>query len=117
MSLTFVIIGSIGAFMATGFLGMLAIFSAAGFGNCKQPIGALPSALLSVLVLAMPASAIASGVIVIIGYFAGGSATTFWWYALPAATLALYLCYINILGRFVPDADFKTVLTPDEKTE
>lgn len=98
MSLTWTILGTIFQLMLACFLFMVVVFSAAGIGNSTQ----LDRFQLNVLNLSMyvlPATCAVSAGIVVYLHGHGGSAASYWWYAMPLAATVLYLFYAIVLGH------------------
>lgn len=92
MSSGWLIFGTIAQLMLAYFLFMVVVFSAAGMSNTAS-LGRLPLVILNLSMYVLPALCVLSAGIVLYLYKHGGSAASYWWYALPLVALAVYLIY------------------------
>lgn len=98
MTLGWIIFGTIAQLMLGFFLFMLVVFSAAGIGNGGH-LDRFQLTLLNLSMIVLPAVCILSAGVVLYLYKHGGSALSYWWYALPLAVTSLYLVYAISLSR------------------
>lgn len=90
MSLGWVIAGSVAEVTLAFFLFMLGAFAGGGIANGNN-LSKFHMAVLDFSLLALPASCIISGGIVVYFYNTGGNAMAYWWYAVPLVLTGLYL--------------------------
>lgn len=96
MSSGWLILGTIVQLVLACFLFMVVVFSAAGMANASR----FQLAVLNLSMYALPALCILSAGVVLYLYRHGGSAASYWWYALPLAATVLYLVYaISVNSR------------------
>ena len=93
MSLTWVIIGTIGQLVLAGFLFMFTIFSAGGIANNNESLGQIQNAILVASIYLMPLSCLVSAGIVIYFYNQGASANTYWINMVPILLTSVYVLY------------------------
>lgn len=96
MSFGWTLLGTIGQLMLANFLFMLVVFSGGGIVTGNQ-LSRLQLKILDLSMFALPAACALSVVIVIYLHWRGGSAMSYWWYAMPLAATALYLAYFTAL--------------------
>lgn len=98
MTLAWTLLGTIAQLTLALFLFMLVVFSAGGIAN-GMALGRLELGILNLSVFALPGLCVLSAAIVIVLHLRGGSAASYWWYAMPLAATLLYLAYAVWLGR------------------
>ena len=98
MSLGWVIAGTFGELMLAMFLFMMAVFAGGGMANGNE-LSERQILLLDLSMLALPASAVISAVVVIYLYNTDAGPLAYWWYALPAAAVALYALLVSSMTR------------------
>ncbi|OOG51111.1 hypothetical protein [Rhodanobacter sp. C01] len=98
MSLTWTILGTISQLLLAYLLFMVVVFSATGIGN-DDPLGKLQLNILNLSMYVLPALCAASAGIVVYLHRHGGSAASYWWYAMPLVATVLYLVYALMLGN------------------
>ncbi|MBE1159920.1 hypothetical protein [Dyella acidiphila] len=77
---------------------MLVVFSASGIANGPQ-LSKIQLAILTASMYVLPALCVLSAIIVVYLHRHGGSAMSYWWYAMPPAATVLYLAYALTLNR------------------
>lgn len=98
MSLGWVIAGSIVQLQMCVVLFMMVVLSASGIGDRHGP-GRMHTAILNGCMVALPATALLSAVVVICLYFRDAGAIGYWWYALPLGATVLYMGYAVALAK------------------
>lgn len=110
MSLGWVIAGSIVQLQMCVVLFMMVVLSASGMGDRRGP-GRMHTVILKGCMIALPATALLSAVVVICLYFRDAGATGYWWYALPPGAAVLYLGYaVGLAKRENPRAAHSWIL-------
>lgn len=98
MSFGWTLLGTFGQLMLAYFLFMVVAFSAGGVAS-ESRLGKLQMKILDLSIFALPAACVLSAAMVLYLDWRGGSAMSYWWYAMPLAATALYLGYVIALGR------------------
>jgi hypothetical protein len=98
MSFGWTLIGTIAQLMLALFLFMVVVFSASGIANGAS-LGKFQMGVLNLSMYVLPALCVLSAIIVVYLHRHGGSAMSYWWYAMPLAATGLYLAYAISLGR------------------
>ena len=98
MSLGWVIVGTIMQLQVCVCLFLMVVSSASSMGAHREP-GRMHMAVLNACMLALPATAVLSAVVVIFLYFQDASSVGYLWYALPLVAAALYMGYVLGLAR------------------
>lgn len=98
MSFGWTLLGTIGQLMLANLLFMLVVFSAGGIvtGN---GLSRLEVKVLDLSMFALPGVCVLSALMVLFMHWRGGTAASYWWYAMPLAATALYLAYFTGLIR------------------
>lgn len=92
MSLGWVIAGTAGQVLLGVFLFMVVIFSGAGIVNGHN-LSPFQTGILNFSMYALPALCVISACVVLYLYHIDGSASSYWWYAVPVIAAAVYLIY------------------------
>jgi len=98
MSFGWTLLGTIAQLMLAYFLFMVVVFSAGGVASDSH-LGRLQMSILNLSMYALPAACVVSAGIVVYLHRHGGSAMSYWWYAMPLAVTALYVGYVIALGH------------------
>lgn len=98
MSLTWTVLGTIAQLLLAYFLFMVVVFSAGGIAN-GVTLGRVQLGILNLSVFVLPGLCVLSAAIVVFLHLRAGSATSYWWYAMPLGATLLYLAYAVWLGR------------------
>lgn len=92
MTVGWTLAGTVAQLMLAGFLFMMVVFSAAGIGN-GVALGKLQLAIFNLSVFVVPALCVLSAGIVVYLHMHGGSASSYWWYAMPLGATVVYFVY------------------------
>jgi hypothetical protein len=98
MSIGCTLLGTFGQLMLAYLLFMLVAFSAGGIANGGQ-FHRFQMKILNLSLFVLPGACALSAVIVLCLHWGGGSAQSYWWYAVPLAATVLYLVYFQSLVR------------------
>lgn len=100
MSIGWTLLGTFGQLMLAYLLFMLVAFSAGGLVSGGQ-FRRVQVKFLDLSLFVLPGTCGLCAVIVLYLHWAGGSARSYWWYALPLAATTLYFAYFSVLVRQV----------------
>jgi hypothetical protein len=100
MSVVWTLLGTFAQVMLGMLMFMGVVFSASAFGN-NASLSKFQVGVLTSFIYLLPALCALSALIVIYLHWRGGSATSYWWYAMPFAGPLIYLGYIFTISRYV----------------
>lgn len=98
MSVGWTLLGTFGQLMLGYLLFMLVAFSAGGLVSGNQ-FRRVQMKVLDLSLLVLPGACGLSAVIVLCLHWLGGSALSYWWYAMPLIAATLYVVYFSALVR------------------
>ncbi|MEO5829057.1 MAG: hypothetical protein ABIQ36_00655 [Rhodanobacter sp.] len=96
MSILWTLLGTFGQLILANVLFMLVAFSAGGLVSNGQ-VRRLQVKILDLSLLVLPGACALSALIVLCLHGWGGSARSYWWYALPLVMTVLYFAYFHAL--------------------
>ena len=99
MSLLWVIIGTVLQAGFAYFTFMIVAFSGGGLASGTS-LSKLKLFILNTSIYILPGICLLCAAIVIFQYINNGSAYSYWWYAVPAFSTAIYLVFVSNINNF-----------------